>query len=419
MENNKRLYFITEASVNGIGGAQLYLVRRIKYLKEKNDVIIITGDCKSIVLPELKKVKILEYNFLNLNKQDISLNKKYTKIIIKELEMVIREYKEVYFECHDYELWFEKICSFLKINYIIYMLLELPLFQDRNLNFYLEKLRRKELIGISKEALKISLGKYYEEKYNEYVNIGFDPKDIKSNLIKVKELGLEKKDEIFRIIIVSRLEKEYVEKAIEEIYKLSEEEVNLNIELVIVGDSKDGKEKIRLENKYFSSRNLKIKFFGYINPLFAELYLNSDLFIGMGTALINAASFGCISLGIDPRNNEASGFLGIDLFSFGYSSNGVTYKIKNRVKEYIYLSNEEKKNYKIKTKDFFYKEYNFEITMKKLDYYIFKKDKNFECIKIKLDVKSILKNYLKKVLFLLKIEKYIRKIFKTKKLFHI
>lgn len=32
---NKRLYIITEFSINGIGGAQLYLVRRIKYLKKK------------------------------------------------------------------------------------------------------------------------------------------------------------------------------------------------------------------------------------------------------------------------------------------------------------------------------------------------------------------------------------------------
>lgn len=410
-------YILATPNITKIGGAELYALRRIKYLKNKYsniNIILLTYEFseKNLILKEFKEFNILKVN--RMIQDDLPL-KKNIEYLFNLLKTKLNLKTKIIIETNCFAMkTLEKVADELKAKYYIYLTVEKPFFQDKNLNFYLEKLKRGEIIGVSKETLRISFGQYYKKKFNRYVNIGFNPEEIKSDLIKTEELNLKRNENFFRIMIISRLEKKYVEKTIKEVIKVAQKYQKLNIELIIIGDSADGKEKKRLEKEYISEKNLRIRFLGYVNPIFQELYLNSNLFIGMGTSLVNAAAFGCISLGIDPRNSKASGFLGIDLFSFGYSSDDKTYNISDKIEEYIFLDNERKIDYKKRTKNFFNKEYGFEIVMKKLDSYIFedKKNKKRNNIEIKLCKLPILKYYLKLICNKLGIEKYIKNIYR-------
>lgn len=371
-------YILATPNITRIGGAELYALRRIKYLKNHyNDIniILLTSEYNKndLILEEFNKFEILKVNKKIQDDLPLKQNIEYLSDLLKTK---LNLKKETIIETNCFFMkTLEKVADKLKAKYYIYLTVEIPFFQDKNLKFYLEKVKRGELIGVCKETLRISFGQYYKEEFNRYVNIGFNQEEIKSDLDKTKKLNLEKNENFFRIMIISRLEKEYVEKAIKEVIKVVQKHQELNIELVIVGDSADGKERKRLEKEYISKKNLKIRFLGYINPIFQELYLNSDLFIGMGTALVNASAFSCTSLGIDPRNSKASGFLGVDLFSSAYSADDKTCDISNKIEEYIFLNDERKNDYKKRAKEFFNKEYDFKAVMKKLDSYIFENKK--------------------------------------------
>ena len=121
--------------------------------------------------------------------------------------------------------------------------------------------------------------------------------------------------------------------------------------MIVAGGSNTGTREKDLLAKYSRSSiaNLKIIFTGYIKELGKDIFNISDVFVGMGTASINAISQKCIALNIDPsRNSMCSGIFGIDTNNFGYTENGKVYTILEKIEE-IYLADENKKNYLKKT----------------------------------------------------------------------
>lgn len=409
------LYMIVILHLDSIGGGQLYALRRAKYLKERNiNVVFITLRFKkeNIILKELEKFDVIEEPYLDVayDKRNSIIKRIIKKINIKNNQKIIIESFDCFGAC-------EILAKELNAKHYMYMLIEKDIFNLKEKDFYLKKLERKEVIGVSKEALRISFGPLWEkQKYeNRYVNIGYKNDEIRKDEVKTRELKLEKNNKIIRIITVSRFDKTYIEEMIKAVILISKKYLEDNFELILIGDSYNKEIKKRLENKYKSTKNLDIRFLGYINPLFAEIYLNSDLFIGMGTALINAASYGCPCLAIDPRNNEASGFFGIDVFSFGYREDDKTFNIYSKIEEFMKMNMKDKDEVSKKTIELFKNEFEFEKVMAKLDSYIFESRGKIEYV----DSKETLKMKVKYILYkigLLKVARKVKnKIIKPKK----
>lgn len=409
------LYIIIVPNLEYIGGAQLYALRRAKYLSEKNiNILFITLKLKkeNLILKELENFDVIEEPSLEVvyNKKDLVIEKIIKKLNIKKDQEVIIESFECFGAC-------EVLAKELSARHYMYMLSEKDIFNLREKDFYLKKLERKEVIGVSKETLRISFGPLWEkQKYeNRYVNIGYETNEIKKDEVKTSELKLEKNNKIIRIVTVSRFDKTYIEEMIKAVILISEKYLEDNFELILIGDSHNKEIKKRLEDKYKSTKNLNIRFLGYINPLFSEIYLNSDLFIGMGTALINAASYGCPCLAIDPRNNETSGFFGIDVFSFGYREDDKTFDIFSKIKEFIEMDIKSKDEISKRTIELFKNEFEFEKVMAKLDSYIFENREKIEYV----DSEETLKMKTKYILYkigLLKVARMVKnKITKPKK----
>ena len=95
----------------------------------------------------------------------------------------------------------------------------------------------------------------------------------------------------------------------------------------------------------------------------------TDVFVGMGTASINAISQNCISINIDPRNGmqKSSGIFGSDTTNFAYSESGKLYDIFTKLED-VFLCNKEKmEKKKKKGRTLFEEEFEMGACFKKLD----------------------------------------------------
>lgn len=400
----RELYIIITGRLDHIGGSELYTLRRIKYLQNRGfGTLVITSSFKKeeVLLKELENFNIIELKNIQYNE------KKY----INRLENNLKDqYKKIYIETHCFWEFGEKLAQRLKTINFIYLMAEQPFFNFPNKRFFLEKLKNDEIIGVSEETLRISFGEEWKKgNYkNNYVNISFDKEEIQSDKNREKIYKLEKNEENIRILTVSRFEKTYIEELIKDVLKISKKYKNKSFELILIGDSSNREIRINLIEKYKNTSNLKIRFLGYITPLFSELYENLDLFVGMGTALINAVSFECISLGIDARNNRTSGFFGRDIKTFGYHSSDKTVSIFEKIEEFILMKKEEKDQIKKKSKKLYEENFGFLNTMQKLDSYILNEEK-YKKITYTMPKREY-KYYIKIILFKLKVLNILLKI---------
>ena len=240
------IYIIIAGALQGLGGGELYNLRRAKYLTKLGyEVIFITNfiDKNQIKLKELKEYKILAFPEIEFNKNGIE------KLIRKDIPL--EKNKKIYIEANYFWSFGEKLAKELQCKSLIYIMAEQDFFNWKDKDFYLKKLKKEEVIGVTEETLRICFGKYWDkEKYkNQYVNVGFYKEEIVSNTVKEKEFKLEKKKNCVRITTVSRFEKTYIEDMIKSVYRIAEEYKDIKIELVLIGDSKDGKKKVRVNEK--------------------------------------------------------------------------------------------------------------------------------------------------------------------------
>ncbi|EPC09181.1 glycosyltransferase [Fusobacterium ulcerans] len=364
----KIIYIIITPRLSSLGGAELYAIRRAEYLKEKKiEVILIAQEVNSKAL-KLGKIRVLEIE--ELISDSIFSRKTQLEKINRYIENNFNDFDEVYIETNFLRHVFlgEKIAKKYFGRHLFYMLVEMELYKTKYIELLRFKLDRNEMIGVNNRTLDISLGKYWNNKYEEnYVNVGFSKKEIEEDHNFDKKYI---KNKNFRILTISRLEKTYVENLIKDVIKLSTKYSNVNFELTIIGDSKNKIIRKKLENKYKTQKNFIINFLGYIYPLKKNYFYESDIFVGMGTAAISGIAMGCATICIDPRNNKASGYFGVDTNNCAYSKNDKTYEIFELIEKIILNPNLkniiEKEGEKI-----FIKEYELIQTMKKLDNYMF------------------------------------------------
>ena len=346
-------YVILTFNVCNMGGGQLFVLRRALHLKEKGyDVCVITVFDNGVSPLKINFDKIPIYNYPELAKTPSLLSKRKQEELISNIIVKIGNGDEYYLESHTLEtiVWGELLSVKLGGRHLAYPLAE-PRFN--NIHFepgktiILQKLSRGELYGNNSRSLE----HIFERKFSDnlFVNIAFDESELKETCNP--PIGYNKQKGDYVITTVSRLDKTYIEPFIDDVKKLSLEYPNQRFVLIIAGGSNTGTREKDLIAKYGHSdiNNLSIIFTGYITELGKDIFNISDVFVGMGTASINAISQKCVALNIDPSmNNKCSGIFGVDTTNFAYTENGRIYSIYEKMEE-IYLSTAEKKRIIITT----------------------------------------------------------------------
>lgn len=369
-------YILLTHTISGLGGGELYTLRRAQYLlNKKYKVTVIDHKVESNFILKDKFVgcNIIHEPLLIYPISYYSPQK--SNFIIKELiDRLNLEESDFYIESHGFELgiWGEILAIKLKARHLIYCYEEWR--QVKNYwilpgrKFLIRKYLVNEFYGCTSESIKILFGEIFD--INNYLNIPFDRTEIKEKTYPHIELYPDQ--ESFTIATVSRLEKTYLDNLIEDVEIFAKKYPNQKIHLIIGGNSKKEQRFNDIKNKCddlkLRNKNVNVTLTGYIYELGKDLYEVTDVFIGMGTASINAISQGTLTINIDPLNNNlSSGFFGIDTYTAAFSESNKYFTIFEKIEEAYCLNTEQKSNYRFKSLHCFENYFSVEAIFPKLD----------------------------------------------------
>lgn len=372
---NKLKYLILTFNVCNMGGGQLYVLRRANYLRERGYDVSIVVTFDNGFFPLEKEFRGFPIFYIpEIGRCILELSEKKINEIIDGLRTRIGVYKSLLIESHTLQTaeWGEFIAYKLRGKHLIYTLAEPQvkryIFNPGKRIFY-DKLEKGQFYGCSSMSLYRIFGK--DIKKNRYVNIGYDENELTETC--VPDISYLKGKDDFVITTVTRLDKLYVEPLINDTILLAKEHSEKEITLIIAGGSKTPGREEYLFTTYSSEKlklnNLHVIFTGYIKNLGKDIFRLTDVFVGMGTASINAISQYCISINIDPTNNllPASGIFGVDTNNFAYSENGKHFSIIEKLEEVYKLDHVERKRIQEIGRKLFEDEFELNACFNKLD----------------------------------------------------
>lgn len=318
-------YLIITTSTAGIGGAELYVLRKAQFMSKKGyKVLIITAKSKPLMIRDFQ-------NFPVLTEPSVSypcywFTRSYIKKAITRMTEFVLDCgatSDGLFVESTYKgnsTWAELLSRKLNVRSLIYETNGLDTKEKTLANFLAFKAKRGELLGCSRfsnQKLFANFPEYYDERKNLYVNVPFDNSEIVDD---TKGTVFSKDPNTLRILTVSRIEKKYLIYLIGEVSKVAQVIPNKTIELTMVLSRRKGKEFSILEKQSMNlPENLKVSFLGPIVPLSKSLFLTHNVFVGMGTASLNAISMGMPTILADSKSNLSTGVLGVDVDYFGYA----------------------------------------------------------------------------------------------------
>lgn len=334
-------YILFVNTISGIGGAQLYILRKAKFLETQGyNVYIVASKTNPIEIEEISNYKFLEVQELQFPVNIFGKNKK--KKIIDKINDFIENSPcdEMFIESHEaaIALWGELFASYTQNTNLVYALTPFSLKRKVFKNFFYDKLDKNLFLGYKKSFIESNfLGKKFK---NNYINIPFN-----GNEIEMKKCNDNSKKEFdLNLLTISRIDKTYIIHSINQLKDFASVHQNLKIKYDIYIDRRRGKDYERLVKVIESSQieNFNINLKGPIMPLNNCIFNNQDIFIGMGTAILNASSMKVPSLVIDYRNNNCYGFFGLDYEEFGICN----YFAENKLSYYLKLFLKDKNNRK-------------------------------------------------------------------------
>jgi hypothetical protein len=309
-------YIFLNNTLSNIGGAQLYIKNKLKYLKCKSwDVYIFQSrNSGEILIDELKKEPHYVFEHLKYPPNHFTKHTR-NKVIVEIISQInIDENGIAVIESHNLSTaqWGELLAKELRCKNFIYLLGEG--FNNTNkqlLDFFVFKHQRRELAGTSKESLGLLFSDYYklldnEEYFLKAVSAEEIVQDISVPIIE----SIERAD--INICCISRLEKPFVKTMINEIIVFANKHKNLMIQLVLIGDSPKYKDIDFIINKTKQQKNIKTVLTGRLYPIPKNLFSKIDLFIGVAGSIRVSAIRGKLSLAINVDTHKPIGLMGVD-----------------------------------------------------------------------------------------------------------
>lgn len=311
-------YIMFANSISGIGGAQLYILRKLLYLLENGyEPYLIVGNKNPIEHNELKQFNTLELPQL-FYPPNLYNYKKRSKFTSKVKQFInYNNTDKVYIESHQTApaLWAEIFAQEINSINFIYALAPIGMKRKVYQEFFNKKLDNESLIGCSSSFIKNNFDNTIAK--NNYFNIPFS----KDEIVTLKDSKVNDNKFDLKILTMSRIDKTYIKASILELIKYASKNKDIKIKYNIYINITSGKEynELKLIVDANKNNNLEINFHGPVYPLNNSLYHDQDLFIGMGTSILNAASMELASLVVDYRNNKYYGFFGEEHQLFGTS----------------------------------------------------------------------------------------------------
>lgn len=306
-----KLYIILTPSIGDMGGAQMYTVNKIEYLRSIGwDVVVYYSlPYKSILIGGLAE---FDHNFIPDMQYAIQYlpQKRYEPIIKKICQGVIR-YDELVVETHLAALsgWGEIIAARLKGRHVVNFLEEHPrALTKKEAKYYEFKLKRREVLNASEISLKRLFGIFYKEEYLEYEHkSGFFCSNVvgesvfDSSFLKVAN---------FNILSIGRLDKPYIETLVLELKKLAINNKKYSFNFHFVGGSNSGKVEKWIEMELGNIDNVNNYLYGFMFPIPLGLIEMANIAVASANSILVTSERGCPTISIDMSDFGAIGLFG-------------------------------------------------------------------------------------------------------------
>lgn len=328
-------YIIFAPTISGIGGAELYVKNKVKWLLSKGwNCCIIAADDKKIMIPEFLKFSRLTFPEIVYPVYYYS-NKSVSKVVESIVTGLETYFVSDFYSVDDVQIlvesidiptstWADVVAERIGTRNFLYFVgwdALFSTFPKTQRDYTQLKAERNELILASRLSPRIMFGDTELSRKVRYFNVPVVREDFFDFQAETYDAICQREDEDLIVLTVTRLEKPYLRKFLDQMIVLDRKGYRLKI--LVLGGSLNAKLQRTLEREYSDKfRNSKIEFLGWAYPLPYRLFKCVDVFVGMGTSVLNAASVGTPSIVVDFRSNMSAGFFGVDTENWVYSSSG-------------------------------------------------------------------------------------------------
>lgn len=325
-------------NINNVGGAQIYLRNKSKYLNEKGWTVSIISVSSGLVLLEgLEKYKAGVIEGLIVAPSFYTRKKQLELLGRLERSIPSEKSKRVIIESHTLSLsiWGEMLAKSLGGKHFIYLLSEQfnGNLTEETHAFLDFKHKRRELAGIDVSSLEVLFKNYKELKPDESYSL----KAACTNVVEDVENSIIDSIRRSDIMIgsIGRLEKGYVRALTKNSIAFANSNPTRRVSLVLVGGTRD--EKVARELRKITSpcSNLDLIITGFMYPIPRKLFSLVDIFVsGAGSARVSTAE-GVLTMTVDVNTGKPIGLLGYDTNSTLYSDKEQTKSIAEMLQEVL------------------------------------------------------------------------------------
>lgn len=310
---NKYVFIVP--SLANMGGAQMYVRNKVLWLRQYGwtvDVLLAQGGAANLrelkefdyVLPELA------FDILNYSKKK---KRKVIDAIVKRLGP--KTYEEIVIEstCISESSWAEAVALRVGAKHICYLLQEDNTILNKGmLDFFLYKLKRKELFGITETSLTTMFNNYYlipkEESYQLPAYCTNVEADVESPYIEqAKRINHD-----YLVGMLSRLDKPFVLPSIKEFCKYANIHQDKNFLFLLMGDAPKGSGLLTQIRELVkeTAPNVSILATGYLYPVPTRLLEMCDAFFTSAGSSWVCMRSGVPTIAIDGNDFKPIGVLG-------------------------------------------------------------------------------------------------------------
>lgn len=275
-------------SITNVGGAEQYIYNKCEYLKNHGyKTYVFSSLDRKIIINSFKKYKQLIITELMYSPY-FSRSKTIDTVINKIVSLAsITESDDVYIESNNIAqaLWGELLAKRTNGKNIIFNFQEIHKYSINEKLFLMYKLKRKELLGITKKSVSLMFDRSIPIKewmtFSAYCNNVVACCDDRFSKMMDNNADIS-------IGSIGRLEKEFIMPMCNELYYLFTINKDVKYNLIFIGGSNTELAEKKIKAKFKNLGNVKVIITGYLYPIPISLINNIDLFISTaGSAFVS------------------------------------------------------------------------------------------------------------------------------------
>lgn len=278
----KKLYLFLTPSIVNIGGAEIYVRNKNRYLNNNGwETFVFSFRKGDIIVDGLSKFYELIFEEFQTEPYLYSRNQQ-NKIINRIISLLpdLSKYDEIVIESNsiNISLWGEILARIINGIHLVFFLQENESIGYKKFKYLKFKHARKELAGINKKVIKNLFSPYedipVEESYNLRASCINSVEDIPCD----KWRNVKKSD--FTLGSIGRLEKPYLQTVIKDLYEFILAYPKYTYNLIFIGGETNGdKVSKQIIEKFKNFDNVNVYITGFIFPIPLTLLKQIDIFL--------------------------------------------------------------------------------------------------------------------------------------------